>query len=66
MHPGEFYLPFPRGAPNPTHVVGSGAASRATGGVAPVRRLYTVERGYPYFKVLTVAPGPTSGEGASL
>jgi hypothetical protein len=32
MHPGEFYLPLPRGAPNPTHVVGSGAASRATGG----------------------------------
>jgi hypothetical protein len=32
MHPGEFYLPLPRGAPNPAHVVGSGAASRATEG----------------------------------
>jgi hypothetical protein len=31
MNPGEFYLPLPRGAPNPAHVVGSGAASRATG-----------------------------------
>jgi hypothetical protein len=32
MHPREFYLPLPRGAPNPAHVVGSGAAPRATGG----------------------------------
>jgi hypothetical protein len=50
MHPREFYLPLPRGAPNPAHVVGSGAAPRATGGgggVARQRRLYTVGRGYP-------------------
>jgi hypothetical protein len=32
MHPREFYLLLPRGAPNPTIVVGSGAASCATGG----------------------------------
>jgi hypothetical protein len=32
MHPGEFYLPLPRDAPNLAHVVGSGAASCVTGG----------------------------------
>jgi hypothetical protein len=32
MHLGEFYLLLPRGAPNSVLVVGSGAASRATGG----------------------------------
>jgi hypothetical protein len=48
MHLGEFYLLLPRGAPNSALVVGSGAASRATGGgVARQWRLYTVERGYP-------------------
>jgi hypothetical protein len=48
MHPGEFYLLLPRGAPNPTLVVGSGAASHATGGgVARQWHLYTVGRGYP-------------------
>jgi hypothetical protein len=36
------------------------------GGVARVRCLHTAERGYPCLKVPTVAPGPTSGEGASL
>jgi hypothetical protein len=54
MHLGEFYLFLPRSAPNPTHVVGSGAASRATRGVVRVQRLHTVERGYPYVKVPTV------------
>jgi hypothetical protein len=48
MHPGEFYLLLSRGAPNPVLVVGSGAASRAIGGVvARQRRLCTVGRGYP-------------------
>jgi hypothetical protein len=36
------------------------------GGVVQVQRLHTLERGYPCLKVPTVAPGPTSGEGASL
>jgi hypothetical protein len=32
VHPGEFYLLLPRGAPNPALVVGSGATSCAIGG----------------------------------
>jgi hypothetical protein len=30
MHLGMYYLSLPRGAPSPTHVVGSGAALRMT------------------------------------
>jgi hypothetical protein len=47
-------------------VVGSGAACHATRdsrvGTAPSYR----SRGYPCFRVPTVAPGPTSGEDTSL
>ena len=30
MHPGMYYLPLPRGAFRPAHVVGSGAVLRVT------------------------------------
>jgi hypothetical protein len=46
MHPGEYYLSLPRGAPRPAHVVGSGVVLR----VARIRRTCTTSlycsRGY--------------------
>jgi hypothetical protein len=47
MHPGVYHLSLPRGAPRPTHVVGSGAI------LCVAKRLYTCttslyySRGYP-------------------
>jgi hypothetical protein len=66
MHPRMYYLSLPHGALRPAHVVGSGAVLR----VDWRRRTRTVSsccrRGYPLFRVPTVAPGPASGEDASL
>jgi hypothetical protein len=42
------------------------AASHATGGCRTGAASSYRRRGYPCLKVPTVAPGPTSGEGASL
>jgi hypothetical protein len=46
-------------------MVGPGAVHHATrdSRVGTVSSCYN--KGYPYFRVLTVAPGPTSGEDAS-
>jgi hypothetical protein len=59
-------LSLPRGALWPAHLVGSGTVLR----VARRRRMGAVSsccrRGYPCFRVPTVAPGPASGEDASL
>jgi hypothetical protein len=66
MLPGMYYLSSPRGALRPAHVVGSGAALYVTWRCRMGATSSYCRRGYPYFKVPTVAPGPTSGEGASL
>jgi hypothetical protein len=66
MHPGEYYLSLPRGAPRPAHVVGSGAALRVTWRCRTGEASSYCRRWYPCLKVPTVAPEPTSGEGASL
>jgi hypothetical protein len=50
MHPGEFYLPLPRGAPNPAHVVGSDAASRATRGCRTSAASLYCRKGVPLFQ----------------
>jgi hypothetical protein len=50
MHPGEFYLPLPHSAPNPAHVVGSGAASRATGGCRTGAASLYCRKGVPLFQ----------------
>jgi hypothetical protein len=54
MHLGESYLSLPRGAPNPAHAVGSGAASRATEGCRTGAASSYCKRGYPCLKVPTV------------
>jgi hypothetical protein len=63
---GGYCLPWPRGDPRVVHVVGSGTAYRATrdsrAGTVPSY----CSKGYPYFRVPTVALGPTSGEDTSL
>jgi hypothetical protein len=66
MHPGMYYLSAPRGALRPTHVVGSGAALRATWRCRTGAASSYCRRGYPCFKVPTVALGPASGEDVSL
>jgi hypothetical protein len=63
---GSFIFPCHVVLPTPPMWWGRVLLPVRPGGVVRVRRLHTVERGYPCFKVLTVAPGPTSGEGASL
>jgi hypothetical protein len=50
MHLGEFYLPLPHGAPNPAHVVGSGAASRAIGGCRTGAASLYCRKGVPLFQ----------------
>jgi hypothetical protein len=61
MHLGEFYLPLPRGAPNPAHVVGSGAASRATRGCRTGAASLYCRKGVPLFQgtdsVINLATG---------
>jgi hypothetical protein len=54
MHLGEFYLSLPHGAPNPAHAVGSGAASRVTGGCCTGAASSYCRKGYPCLKVPTV------------
>jgi hypothetical protein len=64
--PGMYYPSSPRGALRPAHVVGSGVVLRVTWRCCTGAASSYCRRGYPCFKVPTVAPGPTSGEGASL
>jgi hypothetical protein len=65
-HPGVYRLLWPHGDPGAIHVVESGAVHH----VARDSRVGTASscyrKGYPYFRVPTVALGPTSGEDASL
>jgi hypothetical protein len=64
--PVTYHPSSPRGALRPAHVVGSGAALRVTRrcrtGAAPSY----CRRGYPLFRVPTVAPEPASEEDVSL
>jgi hypothetical protein len=65
--PPKMYHPsLPRGALRPAHVAGPGATLRVTWRY----RMGTVSsycrRGYPLFRVPTVAPRPASGEDTSL
>jgi hypothetical protein len=66
IHSGMYHLSSPRGAPWAVHVAGSGVVLHA----ARYRRTGTVSsycsKGYPWFRVPTVAPGPASGEDTSL
>jgi hypothetical protein len=66
LYLGGFCLLWPRGDPGAVHVVGSGAVYHATRdshmGTVPSH----CSKGYPCFRVPTVAPGPTSGEDTSL
>jgi hypothetical protein len=64
--PRMYYPSSPRGALMPAHVVGSGAALRVTWRCRTGVASSYCRSGYPCFKVPTVAPGPTSREGASL
>jgi hypothetical protein len=66
IHPGMYYLSLPRGALRPTHVVRSGAILRVDQKCCAGAASSYCRRGYPRFRVPTVAPGPTSGEDASL
>jgi hypothetical protein len=63
---GVYHLLQPRGGPGAVHVVGSGVVYHATRD----SRVGTVSsycsKGYPCFRVPTVAPGPTSVEDTSL
>jgi hypothetical protein len=45
MHHGVYYLSLPRGAPRPSHVVGSSVVPCVAR--RRVQRLYTVEEGTP-------------------
>jgi hypothetical protein len=47
-------------------MVGSGAVYHATRGSRMGTAPSYCSKGYPCFRVLTVAPAPTSGENASL
>jgi hypothetical protein len=66
VYPGARRFLRPRGDPGAIDVARLRTVLRATkdlsAGVAPSYR----NKGYPCFKVSTVAPGPTAGEGASL
>jgi hypothetical protein len=64
--PGMYYPPSPRGPLRPAHVVGSGAVPCVTWRCRTGVASSYCRRGYPCFKVPTVPPEPTSGEGASL
>jgi hypothetical protein len=65
-HLGVYRLLWPRGGPGAAHVEGSGAVHRATrdSRASTVSSYYS--NGYPCSRVLTVAPGPASGEDTSL
>jgi hypothetical protein len=66
LMPLAYRLLWPRGGPEATHVVGSGAVYHAirdsSMGTVPSH----CSKGYPCFREPTVAPGPTSGEDTSL
>jgi hypothetical protein len=66
LYLGGFCLLWPRSDPGAVHVVGSGDVYHETRD----SRMGTVtshcSKGYPCFRVLTVAPRPTSGEETSL
>jgi hypothetical protein len=66
LYLGGFCLLWPRGDPGAIHVVWSGAACHATRDSRVGTTPSYCSRGYPYFRVPTVAPGPTSGEDTSL
>jgi hypothetical protein len=56
----------PRGGPGAVHVVGSSAVHHATRDSRAGTVSSYCSKGYPCFKVPTVAPGPTLGEDTSL
>jgi hypothetical protein len=61
MHLGKFYLSLPRGAPNPAHAAGSGAASRATGGCRKGAASSYCRGGTPVSRYRQWPPGPPLG-----
>jgi hypothetical protein len=65
-YPGIYRLIWPRGGPGAIHVVGSGAVHHATRDSRAGTVSSHCSKGYPCFRVLTVAPGPASGEETSL
>jgi hypothetical protein len=56
----------PRGGPGATHVEGSGVVHRATRDSHAGTMSPHCSKGYPCPRVLTVGPGPASGEETSL
>jgi hypothetical protein len=61
MHSGVHCLSLPRGALNPTHVVGRVPLSVWPGHVIRVQRLHTVEEGTPDSGYRQWPPGPPQG-----
>jgi hypothetical protein len=47
IHPRVYHFPSPRGAPRPSHVVGSGAVHRAARGRRTCTTYLYCSRGYP-------------------
>jgi hypothetical protein len=65
-YPGIYRLIRPRGGPGAVHVVGSSAVHHATRDSRTCTVSSYCSKGYPWFRVPTVAPGPASGEETSL
>jgi hypothetical protein len=63
---GGYCLPWPRGCLGAVHVVGSGTVYRVTRDSRAGTMPSYCSKGYPCFRVPTVAPRPTSGEDTSL
>jgi hypothetical protein len=64
--PGSLIFPCHVVLLTPPYVAGLGAAPHVTWGCRTGAASSYCRRGYPCLEVPTVAPGPTSGEGASL
>jgi hypothetical protein len=65
-HLGVYRFFWPHGDPGTIHVVESGAVHYVTRDSRVGTASSCCIKGYPYFRVPTVAPGPTSGEDTSL
>jgi hypothetical protein len=58
---GGYCLPWPRGDPEAVHVVWSGTVYRATRDSRAGTMPSCCSKGYPYFRIPTVALGPPQG-----
>jgi hypothetical protein len=65
-HLGVYCPSWPRGGPGVIHVVGSCVVRHATKDSRMDTAPSYCSNGYPISRVLTVAPGPASGEDTSL